>query len=581
MPDVSANPAGETDPPAPAADSTASKTEQIQELVNALAANYQEVGQAKPGEEAKNVLAGRDLPGRDLELYRSWLAEAHRYFREASRQDVALTLASEWVLDNYYIIRQALQLIGEDLPAGYYHQLPRLTSGPLRDFPRIYAIGRGVLAYQNYLFNPIDLQAILIQLQERIPLTMGELWAVPIFLRYGLIVTLAHTLVQVIHPENPPHLPAIAPQLSLAGEAATHGHSTADDSTTSGVVANIILSLRTISEQDWNDFFESVSCTERTLREDPAAIYPRMDFKTRDLYRKEIELLSFATGRDENELAEITLDLARQNDDRQAHVGEYLQGKGRAALEEKIGYRPDLKTALKRWGRQHANSLYLTGILLITIITLLFLTVLAARMAPVANLLHLPSSNFLIEAARIAGNSPLQWIAIFLLAFLLLIPVLTIATSLANWSITLLIPPRILPKLDFKEGIPDPFQTLVVIPALITSREEIDSLVHQLELHYLRNPEPGLLFALLTDFRDADTETLPEDEDLVQHATEAIEALNARYETSKPFYFLHRKRLWNPSEGKWMGWERKRGKLHELNLLLRGQRGFIVHHPHR
>ena len=116
----------------------------------------------------------------------------------------------------------------------------------------------------------------------------------------------------------------------------------------------------------------------------------------------------------------------------------------------------------------------------------------------------------------------------------MLIPVLTVATSLVNWLITLMIRPRILPKLDFKDEIPDPFQTLVVIPALITSREEIDSLVHQLELHYLRNPEPGLLFALLTDFRDADSETLPEDEDLVQYAMAAIETLNTKYERLLP-----------------------------------------------
>jgi len=574
------------------ADSPTSKSEQIQELVNALAIACQEANRGRPGRVSKVV-----LPRRDLELYESWLAEAHRYFREASHQDVGLTYASEWVLDNYYIMRQALRQISQDLPPGYYRQLPKLASGPLKDLPRIYAIARGVLSYQHLLLNPIDLQAILVQLQERVPLTMGELWALPIFLRYGLIDALAHALEWVIRPPKPPNLPAIAPQPPgisdpFAAKEATASNAAAGGAATSEIVINIILSLRAISEQNWSDFFECVSSLERTLREDPAGIYPLMDSRTRDLYRKEIESLSFTTGRDENELAEITLALARQGaaagataavgtlpgpdgpesaqDDhlmahRRAHVGEYLLGKGRAALEERIGYQPGVRTALKRWGFQHASALYLGNILLLSTLILAFLS-LAAR---------LPGS--------LGAVSPWQWLAAPLLVPAMLIPVLTVATSLVNWLMTLLIHPSVLPKLDFKDEIPAPFRTLVVIPSLIASREEVASLAHQLEMHYLRNPEPGLLFALLTDFRDADSETLPEDQDLVQHATAAIETLNAKYERSsdgqmegarqdgaKPFYFLHRKRLWNPSEAKWMGWERKRGKLHELNLLLRG-----------
>jgi hypothetical protein len=254
------------------ANSPASKTEQIQELVNALASNYQEVSRSKPGRALKAALPGRDLPGRDLELYGTWLAEAHRYFRDASHQNVSLTYASEWVLDNYYIIRQALQQIEEDLPSGYYQQLPKLTGSPLKAFPRIYAIARAVLSSQHLLLDPIDLQAILIQFQERVPLTMGELWALPIFLRYGLIEFLAHALVSAIRPPNPPDLPAAVPLLPGTGDPLSGWDTTAGETANNNSVANIIFSLRAISEQNWSDFFESVSCLERTLREDPAGI---------------------------------------------------------------------------------------------------------------------------------------------------------------------------------------------------------------------------------------------------------------------------------------------------------------------
>ena len=267
--------------------SFASTTDQVQILVNALVDNYQIARREIPIRELMAMLQGRDLAGRDLELYESWLTEAHSYFRDASNRDLTLTYASEWVLDNYYIIRQALQQINENLPPGYYRQLPKLTNGPLKGLPRIYAIARGILAYQQYLLNPIDLETILIQLQSRVPLRMGELWALPIFLRYSCIETLAHELEGVIHPQYPPHLPVSLPQLpsitelNKANQAATGERA----------VANIILSLRAISEQNWNDFFETVSRLERILREDPSGIYQLMDFKTRDLYRKEIESL--------------------------------------------------------------------------------------------------------------------------------------------------------------------------------------------------------------------------------------------------------------------------------------------------
>jgi cyclic beta-1,2-glucan synthetase len=559
--------------------SSTSTTDQVQNLVKALVDHYQTARREIPIRELMAMLQGRDLAGRDLELYESWLAEARTFFRDASNRDLTLTFASEWVLDNYYIIRQALQQISEDLPPGYYKQLPKLTGGPLKGLPRIYAIARGILTYQQYLLNPIDLETILIHLQDRVPLTMGELWALPIFLRYSCIETLAHELERVIHPPYPPHLPVSPPQLPGTTDLNSANQAATDDRT----VANIILSLRGISEQNWNEFFEAVSRLERILRADPSGIYPRMDFKTRDLYRKEIESLSLATGREENELAEITLDLARKSsaagpkkvtvqpglhqvegtlDDSLTHVGEYLLGKSRAELEERIGYHPDVKTAFKRWGFRHASFLYLGSITVITV--LIFMLVALVTNLPV-----------LLEAA-----APLQRIIVFIIGLTLLVPVLTGAASLTNWVVTLRIPPHILPKLHFKEEIPPEFQTLVVIPAMITDREEVENLTRQLEMHYLRNPEPGLFFALLTDFRDSDRETLPDDDNVLNYAAASIESLNAKYKRPSPgafnpesshlFYLLHRKRLWNPSEGKWMGWERKRGKLHELNLLLRG-----------
>ena len=254
--------------------SFSSKSEQMQDLVNFLVSNYQEISRV-PMELDKKIVIG----GHDLKVYKDWLEKVHTYFREALNRDLTLTLAAEWVLDNYYIIRQALLQIEEDLSPGYYQQLPKLAGGPLKGLPRIYAIGWAVLSFQNYLLNTIDLEAVLIQIQEHVPLTMGELWALPIFLRYSLIETLTHALEWIIRPQPFPDLPVFPQQLVGTGDPFTANQTSTNDTLTGGVVANIILSLRTISEQNWSDFFEAASSLERTLRKDPARIYPLIDFE--------------------------------------------------------------------------------------------------------------------------------------------------------------------------------------------------------------------------------------------------------------------------------------------------------------
>jgi cyclic beta-1,2-glucan synthetase len=572
-------------------------------LVDSLVDNYQKVNPSSLA-SARNLISIE----KTVSLYESWLAQAHTFFREASNREQSLTLASEWLLDNYYIIRQSLRQIREDMPGGFYKQLPKLADEPMKGFPRIYAIGRTVLSSQNYLLNTIDLQTILIQYQEKVPLRMNELWALPIFLRFSLIETLAQALKGIFHPENSPHLPLLPPQLTgfsepfMANQQATGGPVAGD------VIPNVILSLRTISEQNWNDFFESVSCLERTLRKDPSGIYCDMDFKTCDLYRKEIEKLSMASGMEEKELGEITLDLAMTtnvdseksershsaatvSDDPSTnstrHVGEFLIGKCRPILENKIGYRPGILVFLKRQGFKHAGGLYLGSIFFLT----------ALLVVPGIFSFFLPMLDHSI--------SVVQKTAVIILGVTMVVPILTAVATLVNWLVTLWVRPRILPKLNFKDEIPSNCQSLVVIPALITGHNEVENLVRQLEMHYLRNPGPGLRYALLTDFRDADSETLPEDDELIEHAVRKISALNEKYSASisqnltaegeesafpmemengepdagdqsevtgngERFYLLHRKRLWNPSEEKWMGWERKRGKLHELNVFLRG-----------
>ena len=467
---------------------------------------------------------------------------ATAYFRQASPK-VPLSPAAEWMLDNFYLVQQSMRQVREDMPPDFYRQLPKLTTGPLEGLSRIYAVAQEQVVTSGAHLD-LDRTTRFMQLyQDVTPLTMGELWALPAMLRLGILECLAQALGRVTSLERENSLPTI----------------NVSDVNDDEIVANCVVSLRSLAIQDSQAFFESVSRVEQVLRDDPANVYARMDRQTRDRYRKVIEELARATGRDEQEVARLAIEMAQRqratslepkdslDAPRAAHVGYYLLDLGRRLLEEQLGYRAPAPAHLHRWIFDHPTSVYLGGIGLLALVILLGGVGYAAE----------------------AGASLLQEMATGLL---LVIPALTVSVSLVNWVVTLAIPPRVLPKMDFEDGIPGGRRTLMVVPSLLTSAVEVKSLLHQLEQHFLRNQTPHLYFALLTDLADSRREHRPEGELLVEQAASGVRALNEKYrgETSGPFYLFHRDAEWNPREERWMGWERKRGKLHQLNLLLRG-----------
>ncbi|MDX1662402.1 MAG: hypothetical protein R3272_01335, partial [Candidatus Promineifilaceae bacterium] len=472
------------------------------------------------------------------------LRAAHRYFADEGDDELSLSYAAEWLLDNFYIIRRAERQVRHDLPPRYYEQLPQLDVDGDRQYPRIYHVALALVDNEECQVDIKRLKQFVDSYQEVSPLSMGEIWALPTLLRAALLLGLAHATGQMtdVTADRPlPLRPERQPALSDGD-----------------VIANCIPSLIRLDKCDWRDFFESVSHVERALAEDPAALYRRLEFDTRDRYRKVVEVLARETGIAEAEIAAATTELAAAAlpageapadwegiaMPREAHVGYYLIDSGRRELERRLGYEPRPLGRLSRLLREHPTALYLGAI---GFLSLLFLGALAWY-------------------AAAAGAALWQLAATLLLA---LIPTVTVAVSLTNWIITEAIAPRVLPKLDFSEEIPASCRTAVVVPSLLTSVEEVESLLAQLEQHYLRNCDPNLIFALLTDWGDAETEQTPDDIRLLTAAVEGVNALNRRY-SDRPFYLFHRRRLWNERERVWMGWERKRGKLHEFNRLLRG-----------
>ncbi|HRH61210.1 MAG TPA: cyclic beta 1-2 glucan synthetase, partial [Chitinophagaceae bacterium] len=319
-------------------------------------------------------------------------------------------------------------------------------------------------------------------------------------------------------------------------------------------MSNSISSLRFLAKMDWREFVERMSIVEQTLHEDVYSVYSKMDFYTRDSYRHVVEKLAKKTNLDEKEIAQMAVELAKKSaeenpgDLRRAHVGYYLVGKGVLQIEKKAAVKLPAKDALKKFISSHNRAWYIISFLLLTF--------------SIAFLLFLKAYTDDEKTGLLVGVGILSVISASHLALLLV-----------NWITTILVQPKQLPRMDYSSGIPNDQRTLVAIPAMLTDLEQTEKLVEELEVRFLANRDPNLLFALLTDFKDADEESLPEDEGLVAFAVKKIEALNSKYgrKENDTFFFFHRPRKWNAKEGVWMGWERKRGKLAELNALLKGK----------
>ncbi|MHB8716795.1 MAG: GH36-type glycosyl hydrolase domain-containing protein, partial [Sulfuricaulis sp.] len=317
-------------------------------------------------------------------------------------------------------------------------------------------------------------------------------------------------------------------------------------------ISNSIGSLRFLRAMNWRNFVESLSATEHKLRADPGAIYGMMDFTTRDRYRHVVEQIAKHSRLSESEVAQQAIRLAHASaartgsGDRTAHVGFYLIDKGLPELEQTAAARLSVSAACVRVASRFPLFLYLGAIDLITLIF----------------------GVGLFSKAHAAGGP--QWLLVSL-GVLTLLSASQLAVALVNWLATLLAVPHPLPRLDFSRGIPPEFRTLVVVPTMLGGTQSIEDLAEALEVRFLANRDDNLRFGLLTDFQDAHAQTLPEDAALLQRAQAQIAELNKTYRSANGdmFFLFHRPRLWNPHDKIWMGYERKRGKLADLNSLLR------------
>jgi cyclic beta-1,2-glucan synthetase len=539
------------------------------------------------------------------------LIGACNLLKEAATANRRIAPAGEWLLDNFYLVEEQIRTARRHLPKGYSRELPRLLKGPSAGFPRVYDIALETISHGDGRIDLESLSSFVAAYQTVAVLKLGELWAIPIMLRLALIENLRRVGARIAanrtdrnradywadqmtetaekDPKNlilviadmarssPPLVssfvaelarrlqgqsPALALPLTWIEQRLSESGLTIEQLVQSEnqqqaadqvSISNSIGSLRFLGAMDWREFVETMSVVDQVLGEDPGGVYGKMDFSTRDRYRHVVEKVAKSSRRSESEVAREAIRLAREaaakhdRDDRAAHVGFYLIDKGLPQLERTAGVRRSPLEGLRRLSRRFPLPFYLG---MITVITAIF------------------TGSLLVKAY--AGG--VQGWHLALIAFPLLLGASHLAVALANWLATLLATPRLLPRMDFSGGIPPESRALAVIPTMLTSTQNVEDLVEALEVRFLANRDEHLHFGLLTDFGDAHEETIPEDETLLRLARKKIEELNEKYRGPKAdtFFLFHRPRRWNPRERIWMGYERKRGKLAELNSLLRG-----------
>jgi cyclic beta-1,2-glucan glucanotransferase len=472
------------------------------------------------------------------------IKSAYEAFEKASHDPQVPTLpAAEWILDNYYVIEQALQQIRMGMPVDYYRRLPKASLSGGQQMARSYILANVLTQSTQSRLEAGTIKDFVKSYQNILPLKIGEIWALPIMFRLCVLEMLASSLANI--RQIP--FASTYPQIAFHFDSETSNDSNASIPLPDDIlVANCIISLRTLATQDWKTFFDEVSLVEQTLDGDPAGIYPLMDFDTRNSYRNVVEQLAMDASWDELKIARSAVTLAGQKmDDIEGHVGYYLIGPGRKQLEADCKYRIPADQHFLRWLNAHALTAYLGSILGLTF------------------LFSLVSAEYALYAN---GNIGLVIAALVLS----LLPASASAVYIVQWLVTRITPPHTLPKLEFQYGVPPEFSTIVVIPAIFKSKKEIQSLLNQLESHFIGNADPNIHFALLTDFMDAPQKEMPREGKLLVFAKDGIKQLNERYgsKSYQPFLLFHRERVWNLAEGYWMGWERKRGKLEEFNKLL-------------
>ena len=529
-----------------------------------------------------------------LDYNYSKIAKAYQEINQYAKRRKELVPASDWLLDNFYKIEEQVKVVKQNLLRERFLKLKVLTSGIFKGFPRAYIVALEYVFHSDGRVDEDLLVKFIKSYQNHNVLTIAEVWSLSLMIRVALVENIRNICEKILEAEKQwrkaeafiqedneellnklkgnfrnnqrvesPFLQHLLRECRKEGietgniityledklsEYNTNIQSIVEEEHRQQAVrkisiGNSITSLNIVATLDWNDIFESLSLVEAILRQDPSNTYVSMDFESRDYYRKTIEKLSKLHKLTETGIAKTAVELANEAPEegvfKQKHVGYYLLDKGRKELLTDLGVVNNSDTLFYKKAPNYIG--------------------------PILTLVLLATISMMGYSYNYTGGILMA----LLVGLIVIIPISEIVLLLSNRILSEMNPPTLIPRLEYREGIPEEAFSMVIVPTLLSGTSRVEEIIQQLEVHYLANREKNIRFALVGDFKDAGEESLPDDKLITEAALNGVEELNRRYsKEDNIFYYFHRSRQYNQQDKRWMGWERKRGAISEFNHLL-------------
>lgn len=539
-----------------------------------------------------------------------FITEVYNLLNEHIKLKLPIHPAGEWILDNFYIIDETVKTVTKELTLKKYTNFLGIANGPYAGFARIYVLASEIVAYTDGKINGKNLEVLLKAYEDKKTLSMDEIWNINTFLRMALIENIREACEKIYSAqlqkykveniierlvENKskdelqfknigeyktkvieqgemkypfieymsyrlkqygkkayPFLNILEEQVNKMGteisEVIKKEHF--DIAVRKVSVGNCIISIKNINRINMIEIFEKINGVEEILKKDPVNVYSKMDYKTRIYYRNKLKEISKKTKISEIYIARKCLELSSieyeksnmNSNNKKAHVGYYLIADGEPKLLEILQNKK-----VPRQNNMHKAKKYITALAVVTIV-----------LAGVYGLYINTQINNIVLS--------------LILSILLLIPIETIFTQIAQYILGKTKNTKIIPKLDFRNGIPEQNATFVVIPTIIKNGKRVEELMHKLEVYYIANKSDNIYFALLGDCSTSSNEEEGFDEEVINTGKKMVDILNKKYPDEKftKFNFIYRKRMWNEGEEAYLGWERKRGLLNQFNEYILG-----------
>ena len=539
-----------------------------------------------------------------------FITEVYNLLNEHIKLKLPIHPAGEWILDNFYIIDETVKTVTKELTLKKYTNFLGIANGPYAGFARIYVLASEIVAYTDGKINGKNLEVLLKAYEDKKTLSMDEIWNINTFLRMALIENIREACEKIYSAqlqkykveniierlvENKskdelqfknigeyktkvieqgemkypfieymsyrlkqygkkayPFLNILEEQVNKMGteisEVIKKEHF--DIAVRKVSVGNCIISIKNINRINMIEIFEKINGVEEILKKDPVKVYSKMDYKTRIYYRNKLKEISKKTKISEIYIARKCLELSSieyeksnmDSNNKKAHVGYYLIADGEPKLLEILQNKK-----VPRQNNMHKAQKYITALAVVTIV-----------LAGVYGLYINTQINNIVLS--------------LILSILLLIPIETIFTQIAQYILGKTKNTKIIPKLDFRNGIPEQNATFVVIPTIIKNGKRVEELMHKLEVYYIANKSDNIYFALLGDCSTSSNEEEGFDEEVINTGKKMVDILNKKYPDEKftKFNFIYRKRMWNEGEEAYLGWERKRGLLNQFNEYILG-----------